>query len=186
LKGVIFNLLEAVATERWGEDAWDDILEAAGVEGAYTAIGNYADEEFQVLLLKLPTDEPVDTRLRWFGRSAMPLLAQRYPEFFVEYPNTYHFLLTINDVIHREVRKLYPDADVPVFDLEPSGDLAEGGVRRVIMGYRSARRLCRLAEGFILGAADHFGEEVHVSQRECMLLGADRCGLVCTFRKGLQ
>lgn len=185
MKGVIFNLLESVATQRWGENAWDDILESAGVEGAYTAIGNYADEEFQLLLLNLPTEDPVDTRLRWFGRAAMPLLAKGYPEFF-GYTDTYHYLRTINDVIHREVRKLYPGVDVPVFDMEPPGDLAEDGTRHVTMGYRSARRLCRLAEGFILGAADYFGEQAHVSQRECMLLGADRCVLVCTFQPGPQ
>ena len=36
-----------------------------------------------------------------------------------------------------------------------------------------------LAEGFIAGAADHFGQSVSISQRSCMMDGADECVLVC-------
>ena len=34
-----------------------------------------------------------------------------------------------------------------------------------------------LAEGFVLGAADFFGEDVRISQDVCMLSGADHCQL---------
>ena len=47
--------------------------------------------------------------------------------------------------------------------------------------YRSARRLCALAEGFVTGTADYFGEQVLIQQPRCMLHGEERCALVCTF-----
>ena len=35
MKGIIFNLLEEVVSTQLGEDAWDAILDSAGVEGAF-------------------------------------------------------------------------------------------------------------------------------------------------------
>lgn len=178
MKGIVFNLLEALVVAHAGEDAWDDSLERAGVAGAYTAIGNYADEEFAALLATVPVpDEGESGRLRWFGRRAMPMLRDRYPDFFDAYTTTRPFLLTLNDVIHAEVRKLYPGATVPVFDYTRDPD--DPGV--LLLGYRSPRRLCELAEGFVLGAADHFGERVELRQDLCMHRGDDSCEIRCAF-----
>ncbi len=77
MKGIVFNLLEAVVTAEYGEDVWDDVLDDAGAEGAYTAIGNYPDDDFSALLHHLPLQADIGSRLRWFGRAAMPLLAGR-------------------------------------------------------------------------------------------------------------
>ena len=66
----------------------------------------------------------------------MPLFAERYPQLFEPHDCTRSFVLTLNDIIHPEVRKLYPGADVPEFDF---------GIRdddRLVMGYRSPRKLC--------------------------------------------
>lgn len=45
MKSIIFNLLEQVVTDAHGEDIWDDLLAGAGLEGAYTSLGNYPDED---------------------------------------------------------------------------------------------------------------------------------------------
>ena len=34
MKGVVFNLLEAVVRRDYGEDTWETLLEAANVDGA--------------------------------------------------------------------------------------------------------------------------------------------------------
>jgi hypothetical protein len=79
------------------------------------------------------------------------------------------------------VRKLYPGADVPIFEFEtPAGAAAHD---TLFIHYRSKRKLCQLAEGFIAGAADHFKEQVLVAQPSCMLEGAASCQLVCRFEK---
>ena len=54
-------------------------------------------------------------------------------------------------------------------------------MRALVIHYDSARRLCLLAEGMILGAADHYGERARVEQVACMHDGADRCLLTATF-----
>lgn len=178
MKGIVFNLLEALTVRGAGEDAWDHALEQVGVSGAYTAIGNYRDEEFTALLAAVPVPPGADAvRLRWFGRQAMPMLRDRYPLFFTPYTATWPFLLTLNDVVHAEVRKLYPGATVPVFDF--TADPADPDV--LLLDYRSPRRLCALAEGFVLGAADHFADQVDVRQDVCMHRGDDHCELRCDF-----
>ncbi|MBN3851729.1 heme NO-binding protein, partial [Paraburkholderia sp. Ac-20342] len=37
MKGIVFNLLEELVRREHGEDAWDDLLDAAHVQGAYTS-----------------------------------------------------------------------------------------------------------------------------------------------------
>lgn len=183
MKGIIFNLLEEVVTTHRGEKAWDEILESSGVDGAYTSLGNYPEEEFASLLAALSRQSGRTGReaLKWFGQLAMPHLADRYPEFFRAHKDMYSFLMSLNDVIHAEVRKLYPGADVPVFEFEtPSGATAHD---TLIMHYRSKRKLCQLAEGFIAGASEQFGELATVTQSSCMLDGAPECTFVCRFQK---
>jgi len=178
MKGIIFNLFEEVVVSEHGDDAWEDMLERAGTDGVYTAVGSYPDGEFIALLQAMPnaSGPSPDDLLRWFGAKAIPLLARRYPVFFEGHSSTKSFLLTLNDIIHPEVRKLYPDADVPVFDFDTPSTNGS-----LVVGYRSGRQLCELAEGFIQGAATHFAESVSIEQPQCMHRGDERCELVCTF-----
>jgi predicted hydrocarbon binding protein len=75
-----------------------------------------------------------------------------------------------------EVRKLYPGADVPEFDFELRDEV-------LMMGYRSSRRLCSFAEGLLLGAADHYGEQLTFAQPSCMKRGDDECVLELAFTR---
>jgi hypothetical protein len=171
MKGIIFNLLEQVITDERGDDAWDDLLESAGLDGVYTSLGNYPEAQLIKLIhmaSALLERRPEDV-LRLFGEKAIPLLAQRYPVFFEGHESTRTFLLTLNDVIHPEVRKLYPGADVPDFSYDTSERDA------LTMVYTSPRRFCALAEGLIQGAASHFSERIAIAQSECMHRGDVRC-----------
>jgi hypothetical protein len=177
LKGIIFNLAEDVISAERGAEAWDDLLDELGLDGAYTSLGSYPDEDFLRLLdgvarLGGRSRDEVITR---FGEQALPRLAAHYPAFFDGHRTTRSFLLTLNDIIHPEVRKLYPGADVPTFEYADTGD---GGLA---LTYRSGRQLCALAEGFIAGAARHFGEAVVVAHDQCMNRGGDCCLIVCHF-----
>ena len=183
MKGIIFNLLERVVADEHGDDAWDDLLDRAEVDGTYTALGNYSDAELLLLLSLLPEafgGSRID-QLRWFGRRAMPMLAERYSIFFAEPRDTRTFLLTLNNIIHAEVRKLYPDADVPTFTFDPIPGVEDPAGDSLVLGYRSGRMLCGLAEGFIAGAAAHYSQTVRIEQPRCMLRGDDTCAIVCSF-----
>jgi hypothetical protein len=177
VKGIIFNLAEEVVSRAHGEDMWDEILDGAGVSGSYTSLGSYPDADLFAILTEAGRLLGADsqTMLRQVAEGAMPLLANRYPHFFEPHQDTCSFVLTLNDIIHPEVRKLYPGADVPTFTF----DQRTGNT--LTMGYASARRLCILAEGFVTGAARHYGQQVKVEQPACMLRGDDTCVLYCEF-----
>jgi Haem-NO-binding len=177
MKGIVFNLLEELVSRDHGEDTWDDMLDAAGLSGVYTSLGNYADEDLMKLVATASAklDLPADDVVRWFGRNATPIFRQRYPELFEPHDSTRTFVLTLNEIIHPEVRKLYPGAEVPVFDFDTSSDEV------LVMGYRSPRKLCAFAEGLLQGAGDVYGERVDVRQPLCMNRGDERCMLEITF-----
>jgi hypothetical protein len=171
MKGIVFSLLEDAVTRAHGEDVWDDLLDRAGVDGVYTSLGSYPDSDLTSLVAaasEVTGDDP-QTVIRWFGRESMPTLARAYPAFFEPHADVHAFLKTLNDIIHPEVRKLYPGADVPMFDFSyaPDGTIS--------MGYSSPRRLCAFAEGLIEGAAAHYAQNVELNQPTCMLRGDDRC-----------
>jgi hypothetical protein len=178
MKGIIFNLAEEVLTQAHGDEIWDEILARAGVDGAYTSLGSYPDEELSALVSAASEITGIDagTVVRQVGEASIPLLADRYPGFFTPHTSTRPFVLTVNEIIHPEVRKLYPGADAPEFDF----DTSDADV--LVLGYRSSRRLCALAEGFIAGAATHYGEAADMEQPQCMHSGATSCVILCRFR----
>lgn len=178
MKGIVFRLLEEVVTEEHGEEVWDSLLDSAGVEGAFTSVASYPDEQMASLLQAASSalEQTEDDVLRWFGRRAMPRLHERYPEVFEGHESARSFVLTLNEVIHPAVRKLFPGAYVPDFDFDAS---IPGSVT---MAYSSKRRLCSFAEGLLEGAADHFDEEVAIEQTACQKRGDRRCTLKATFR----
>jgi hypothetical protein len=165
MKGVIFNLLEEAVTAEHGLMAWAGLLEQAGVDGAYSSLGSYPDTELLALVDAAAgtlNSSPQEI-LRWFGNAAIPLLAARYELFFKPHSSSRTFIVSVNDMIHPEVRKLYAGASCPQFHFHPMDD------GRLALGYRSPRKLCHLAHGFIEGAAAWYGETVAVEHLSCML-----------------
>ena len=57
-----------------------------------------------------------------------------------------------------EVKKLYPDAELPTFDIEK---ISEEELRMV---YHSDRRMADFAEGLIQGCGEHFNETLTVTR----------------------
>ncbi len=179
MKGIIFNLLEEVVTQHLGAHVWDQLLEAAQLDGVFTSLGNYPDEQLMKLVMAASSalnQSPQEVVL-WFGAQALPLLARRYPSLFTPHQSTRPFILTLNSIIHPEVRKLYPGADVPDFDFDTSSP------EKLVMTYSSRRKLCALAEGLITGAAEHYAETVTISHTRCMHHGDTSCLLELAFQK---
>lgn len=173
MKGVIFNLLEEAVSAEYGSDAWIDLMDIAGLDGSYSSLGCYPDAQLLAIvehaggMLAMPPAEV----LRWFGRRALPLMAERFPASFDGHHSARSFILSANDMIHPEVRKLYAGAACPRFHFHE----AEDG--RLAMAYQSQRQLCHLAHGFIDGAAAHFGERIEVDHLTCTHLGDPVCRL---------
>jgi len=181
VKGIILNLVEEAIVADHGEVTWEALLESAQVDGVYTSLGNYADDDLARLLAGGAETLGVDIGdlSRELGRRALAGLAARYPHYLERHASTRSLLLTLDDVIHAEVRKLYPDSSPPDFWCENRDHPTT-----LVVHYRSQRRLCALAEGMIHGAAAHYGEQVTITHDTCMLDGADDCTLRVTARAG--
>jgi predicted hydrocarbon binding protein len=66
---------------------------------------------------------------------------------------------------------------VPVFTYDTSSSEV------LLMHYRSPRKLCALAVGFIEATAAHYAEELFLDQPECMKRGDDKCVLRVSVKK---
>ena len=172
MKGIIFNVVEEVVFDRFGPDAWDAMLETCGLDGVYTSLGSYPDEELNKLVEAAcsMTQATSADILRVIGSGAMPRLQERYPTFFDAAPNARSFILSLNSIIHPEVRKLYTGAGCPHFHFGHQDD-------DLLMGYNSPRKLCHLAHGFIDGLAKIYDETIIVDQPRCMHNGDASCQL---------
>ena len=161
MKGVVFTEFLAFVSESWDEDLVDDIIEASALEsgGAYTRVGTYDHREIVSLLeaLSFRTEQPKDALMRQFGFYLAGRFSVFFPQFFTRCDTLFAFLASIDDYIHVEVKKLYPDAELPSFDVLQSDET------QMSMRYRSSRKMEALAQGLIYGAAHHFGCTIHVA-----------------------
>ena len=180
MKGIIFNLVEDAVTSEHGETLWKSLLEHAGIPGVYTTLGDYPCHELSGLVeagaMQLGLTPAELTRD--LGRAALLGLAERYPRYFQGFDSAVPFLLTLDDVIHADARRLYQGTRPPKFWFEEYGD------RQLRVHYRSRRRLCALAEGMIAGAAAYFGEWSRLTHVQCQLDGADHCIIDARFTAG--
>lgn len=180
MKGIVFNILADMVIEQMGMETWDDLLEQADLPsgGAYTSGGLYDDSELFTLVgaISAHTGLPAQDLVRAYGKFAFPRLAERSPvPIEPDKMALKDFLLSLNAVIHTEVKKLYPDADLPTFGFE------QPDAQTLVMVYDSHRKLCALCEGLIEGASEFFDTEVSITQPQCMHEGAENCRLVVQF-----
>lgn len=162
MKGIVFTeFLDMVEAAHSAEMVDAIIAEAEPANGgAYTAVGTYPAAELGALVgaLARHTVTPAPELLRRFGRHIFARFTAAYPHFFDGQEDVLVFLASIEDVIHIEVRKLYPDAELPTLQATPTGP---GGMRLV---YRSPRCMADFAEGLIEGAAAHFAQPLSIAR----------------------
>lgn len=173
----MFNLLNELVEENYGFIAWEKMLEAADCDGIFIEAETYPDELVVDLVVAASelTGVPAADLLRTFGEFMAPAFAKNYPVFFENQTSLKSFLLTVDRVIHVEVRKLYAEAHLPEFDYRDELD------DELTMLYRSPRKLCHLAEGLIAGCAKHFDQAYELKHDVCMHKGAEECQLEMRF-----
>ena len=181
MKGIIFNLLEQFVVENWGAGAYEKILAKCPLTTREPFVGprTYPDSDLLAIVGAVCGELGVTTQdaLRAFGRFAFPRLAARHPDLVKGRVDPLALLLSVENVIHVEVRKLYPDAITPEFEFE---SLAAGSL---VMRYRSRRRLCPLVVGLIEGVAEHFGTSIACEETACTSAGADACSFKLSFAR---
>ena len=160
MKGVVFTEFLEMVEDRFSLDMVDRIIEQADPPsgGAYTAVGTYDHREIVALVTALGAESgtPLSDLLHGFGRHLFARFVQGFPHFFEGQGDALRFLETVEHYIHVEVKKLYPDAELP------SVLTRRDGPDRLTIIYRSDRAMADLAHGLIAGCIDHFAEDIEV------------------------
>jgi hypothetical protein len=169
MKGVIVGSFTGWVEQTRGLMAVDEIIgdtrDELSTGGAYTVVGDYPTAEFVALVDALARREG-RTRaeiMREFGRDAYRALAGLHPAMVAGMTELPQLLLGIENVIHRDVRKLYSDSQPPEVRAMVGVD---GGIE---VTYRSHRHLTPLCHGLLEGAVASYGLSDAVE-----LLGEDR------------
>lgn len=164
MKGIVFTEFLEMVEQRFGLDVADRVIEAAQLpnDGAYTAVGTYDHAELLRLVgaVSEATATPAPSLVQAFGRHLFARFHEGYPALFAGVESAFAFLQGVERYIHVEVRKLYPDAELPGFSYEtPSAD-------RMVMLYQSRRPFADLADGLIQGCIAHFGEPIRIVRED--------------------
>jgi hypothetical protein len=157
---MVFTEFLELVDDRFSFETSERLIEMSHLpsKGIYTAVGTYDPQEIVTLVTNLSTliGVSVPDLLKEFGRHLFKRFLVSFPTFFEGIKSSMEFLPRVNDYVHLEVLKLYPDAELPSF----SCTMPEPGM--MIMTYRSKHNLPDLAEGLILACIDHFGESLLV------------------------
>lgn len=179
MKGIIFTQLSRLIEETQGIACWNEVLEEVqpASQGIYVGTNTYPDEELMDIVhcLSQKLHTPITDLLYNFGAYLFPVFAQKYAIFIPEHIKLKEFLKTVDQIIHVEVLKLYPEASTPTINCEDPND------NTLTMLYSSQRKLCPLALGLIHGASTHFKEKITVNHTQCMHHGHPHCRIEINF-----
>jgi hypothetical protein len=168
MKGVVFTEFLEMVEDKFGFDVVENMIEASegklSTNGAYTSVGTYSHEEIITLVVNLSkeTNLEVPFLVHTFGKHLLGQFAKSHGSFFDEVSNTYDFLKMIDGHIHVEVKKLYPDAELPKFDCyHPNNE-----EKKLEMIYSSDRSMSDLAAGLIEGCIEYYKEKITFSKED--------------------
>jgi hypothetical protein len=164
MKGVIFVEFIEMVEDVFSAEMVDNIIDEAQLQsgGSYTAVGTYPHQELLDLVSALSNrvNVPVPELVYTFGKHLLDRFFIRYPEFFNGIEGTYSFVQTIERHIHQEVRKLYPEAELPVINCEVFSDSL------MKVHYKSVRPFASLASGLLNACVEHYGENIEIIRRD--------------------
>lgn len=161
MKGVVFTELIEFIESAYGFDAVDAMIEESGVSGVYTQVGTYPFEELVSLVSTLAKQQKTEipTLLEFYGKHLFGVLVSLYPHFD-QFHSSFEVITKVDKIIHPEVHKLYPEAELPTFMLK------EESLNRLLLEYQSNKKLQHLAKGLMVGAGEYYGENISVTLHE--------------------
>lgn len=164
MKGMVFTEFLEMVEDAFGWEVAEAIVEESDLEsgGVYTAVGTYPHAEMVQMVVKLSehTGLSIPDLLKTYGKHLFGRFSENYSDFFKEVESTFSFLSGIENYIHVEVRKLYPEAELPSFEYEKPSE------NELIMFYKSERPFADFAEGLIMGCIEHFKEDIEIQRSD--------------------
>jgi len=161
MKGIVFTEFLELVENKYGLGIVQRIIDESQLEtgGVYSAVGTYSHKEMFRMINKLSElkDVPVPQLLELYGEYFFNTLSTNYPQFMNQ-PNVFVFMESIDIYIHPEVLKLYPEVELPSFNAEIIND------REMTLLYKSSRKMADFAIGLIKGAAKYFNQSISVEK----------------------
>ena len=163
MKGVVFTEFFEFVETNYDPVFLQEVINASGVasEGVYTSTGTYPVCEMGALVASAAekTGLPAASLMKAFGEHLFDYFSKASPQHFVGIDNSFDFLNRVESHIHVDVKKLYPDAELPRFEtLNHTPD-------HFVMLYKSSRGLGDVCEGLIAGCLKFFEEIGEISRR---------------------
>ncbi len=163
MKGTVFVELLKMAETEFGEDVVDNVLDNADLDsgGVYTAVGNYPCSELVTLVTAFSEHSGLSGEVlqKAFGHWMLKNFGDNYPEFFKDKKDSFEMLEAIDGEIHVEVRKLYPEAELPRFSTSRTSE------NTLEMHYSSPRPLAAFCHGLIEATTEHFKQRAEITQK---------------------
>jgi len=180
MKGIVFNILEALIVEKFGDETMEDIYSNVQFSGdilPFISPETYPDSDLFAIVsfLSKKTLIPVDDLIFQFGKFMFPVFFDKYPIFFKNINSPIEFLKSVNDIIHVEVKKIFEEAVPPLVIVDQINK------NKIELKYHSERKLCKLLEGLLEGLAIHYNKKISYTHDVCMKNGADQCVYSVSF-----
>lgn len=154
MKGIVFTEFLDLVEDKFGLEMVDKIISESKLEseGVYTSIGTYSFSEMLQLLTHLSnyTDISIDNLLLVYGEHFFSVIETSYLGLLATYKDPIDMLSSIENHIHVEVQKIYPDAELPTFVVQ---DKTENSI---IMVYKSSRAMHHFGLGLMNKTFEHF------------------------------
>ena len=164
MKGVVFTEFFAFIETQFGLPMVDQLLASTDPEsgGSYAALETYDFDEMMAMLVELGarSETPVPNLIRAFGSHLFNHFVEGHSDSLADVHSTEELLSQVENRIHVDVRKLFPDAELPTIGF------AQLTPNQSEVTYYSARPFADLAEGLILAAIDHFGDPIDLSRED--------------------
>lgn len=164
MKGIIFTEFLEMVAQRFSQNLVDDLISCSQLAtgGAYTEVGSYDCRELLDLLSNLSQMTHIHRSelLQSFGTYMFDQFVRRFSHYFEQAPTCFDFLASVDEHIHVEVRKLYPDAELPVFAC------TRPQANTFVMEYRSPRPLVDFANGLICAAIAYYQEPIDIVRED--------------------
>jgi hypothetical protein len=179
MKGIVFSEMVTWAEAAFSPAIVDAMITRSGVpnDGAYTSVGNYPHGEALDLLVALSelTEQSVHVLARAYGHWLAGRFVELYPDLISIYPDAQSLLAGVENHIHLEVTKLYPEAKPPKVEALQT----ERGLQ---LEYGSHRPFADVAHGLIDGFIAHFGDKVTVEREDLVENGTSARFLISQTR----
>ncbi len=162
MKGIVFTEFLEMVELKFGLETVDKIIQNSQLEskGIYTSIGTYKFSEMIDLITNLSSETDIDTPtlLHIYGRYFFDTLVKGHPDIFNHYKNAFSLLAGIEKHIHVHVRKIYPEAELPYFDIH------EESPKKLILEYQSERAMYQFALGLIERTLEYYNENCYINK----------------------